>query len=375
MPRILYFATEDWFFVSHFLPMARAARRAGLDGCVAARISDRSERLTAEGLRVVPFGGDRGSLGVIGVLRDLLHACRIIRAERPDIVHCIGLRQVLIAGTAARLVGARKLLLATIGLGHLWTDDSSQTRFLRGIVRNVIRFLLHGRNTHYLFENTDDPRDFGFDIGAPEVTIVGGAGVDPKEFPMLPEPPAPPVRIAVVARMIESKGIATAVGAVRRAREFGADVELDLYGEPDRSNPLSIPEDLLRKWSLEPGIRWRGHTPDVAAVWREHHIALYLSRYREGLPRSLIEAAASARPIVTADTTGCREFVHDGREGFVVAPGDVDGAAHAIKLLADDPALRARMGVAANARFHHGFTEQAVMSVIERLYRSMLGTP
>jgi glycosyltransferase involved in cell wall biosynthesis len=192
---------------------------------------------------------------------------------------------------------------------------------------------------------------------------------------MLPEPPAPPVRIAVVARMIESKGIATAVGAVRRAREFGADVELDLYGEPDRSNPLSIPEDQLRKWSLEPGIRWRGHTPDVAAVWREHHIALYLSRYREGLPRSLIEAAASGRPIVTADTTGCREFVHDGREGFVVAPGDVDGAARAIKLLADDPALRTRMGVAANARFHQGFTEETVMSVIETLYRSLLATP
>jgi glycosyltransferase involved in cell wall biosynthesis len=374
MPRILYFATEDWFFASHFLPMARAAHRAGLEGCVAARISDKAARITAEGLRIIPFGSDRGSLGVIGVLRDVLRACRIIRAERPDIVHCIGLRQVLIAGTAARLVGARKLLLATIGLGYLWTDNSIPTQVLRSIVRNVIRFVLHGRNTHYLFENTDDPRDFGFDIGAPEVTIVGGAGVDPKEFPMLPEPPAPPVKIAVVARMIESKGIAAAIGAVRRAREFGANVELDLYGEPDPSNPLSIPEAQLRQWSLEPGICWQGHTPNVAAVWREHHIALYLSHYREGLPRTLIEAAASGRPIVTADTTGCREFVRDGCEGFMVAPGDIDGAAHAIELLAGDPALRARMGAAANARFHHGFTEQKVMSVIEKLYRSMLAT-
>lgn len=375
MPKILYFATEDWFFISHFLPMARAARRAGLDGCVAARRSDKAARIAAEGLRVIPFGGDRGSTGLIGVLRDVLHAFRIVRTERPDIVHCIGLRQVLIAGTAARLAGARKLILATIGLGHLWTDNSIHTRLLRGVVRNVIGTGLRGRNTHYLFENTDDPRDFGFEIGAPDVTIVGGAGVDPKGFPMVPEPPAPPVKIAVVARMIEPKGIATAINAVRRAREFGADVELDLYGDPDPSNPLSIPEAQLRQWSLQPGIRWHGHTDSVAAVWREHHIALYLSHYREGLPRTIIEAAASGRPIVTADTTGCREFVRDGREGFVVAPRDIDGAAHAIKLLADDPALRARMGEAANARFHHGFTEETVTSVIEKLYRSLLEVP
>ncbi len=372
MPRILYFATEDWFFVSHFLPMARAALRVGLDACVAARINEKGGRIAAEGLRVIPFGGDRGSMGIMVALRDMVRAFRIIRSERPDIVHCIGLRPVLIAGTAARLAGTPRLILATTGLGHLWTDNSLRTRILRTIVRSVIRTVLRGRNTHYLFENTDDPRDFRFDIGAPEVTIVGGAGVNPSDFPMVPEPPAPPVKIAVVARMIEPKGIATAVSAFRRAREFGADVELHLYGEPDPSNPLSFSEAQLREWSQEPGICWHGHTQDVPAVWRDHHIALYLSHYREGLPRTLIEAAASGRPIVTAETSGCREFVRDGREGFMVAPGDVDGAAHAIKLLADDPALRARMGRAANARFHHGFTEQTVASVIERLYRSLL---
>jgi len=372
MPGILYFATEDWFFVSHFLPMARAARRAGLEGCVATRTSDRAARITAEGLRVISFGSDRGSLRLIAVFRDIFHAFQIIRAEDPDIVHCIGLRPVLVAGTAARLAGARKLVLATTGLGHLWTVDTLRTRFLRGIIRFVVRKFLRGRNTHFLFENIDDPRDFRFDIAAPEVTIVGGAGVDPKEFPLMPDPPVPPVKVAVVARMIVPKGIEMAVNAVRRAREFGADVELDLYGEPDPSNPLSISEVQLREWSLEPGIRWQGYTQDVSAVWREHHIALYLSYYREGLPRTIIEAAASGRPIVTTDTTGCREFVHDGSEGFVVAPRDIDGAAHAIKLLADDPALRARMGMAANARFHHGFTEQTVMGVIEKLYRSLL---
>jgi glycosyltransferase involved in cell wall biosynthesis len=372
MPKILYLVTEDWFFVSHFLPMARAARSCGLEVVVATNVSAAAERIVAEGIRLIALDVDRGSLGMFAGLRDIGRALRIIQAERPDIVHCIALRPVVLGGLAVKCAGARALVLAPTGLGWLWVGQGAAARVGRAVVRTVIAWWLRGPKTRYVFENHDDPTEFGLDPNAADVAIVGGAGVDPKDYPNVAEPAAPPLRVAVVARMIAPKGIAEAVAATRRARALGAAVELDLYGTPDEANRDSIPEATLRAWSAEPGIHWHGRSNEVARVWREHHAALYLSYYREGVPRSLIEAAAAGRPIVTTDMPGCREVVRDGREGFLVPPGDTEAAARALVKLAADPVLRAQMGAAANARFRERYTEEAVREIIAGLYRSLL---
>jgi glycosyltransferase involved in cell wall biosynthesis len=235
------------------------------------------------------------------------------------------------------------------------------------MLRVVIGRWLRGPDTRYLFENTDDPREFGLE-NSPAVTIVPGAGVDPDDYPVLPDPPAPPLKVAVVARMIAAKGIADAVEAVRRARTLGVPVELDLYGAPDPSNRRSCSESDLRKWSSEPGIRWHGPAADVADVWGTHHVAMLLTWYREGVPRSLIEAAASGRPIVTTDTPGCHDLVRDRREGILVPLRDVDAAARALVELAGDADLRTRLGAAARARFTAGFTEAAVRQAVTTVY-------
>jgi len=371
MMKILYLVTEDWFFASHFLPMARAAREAGLEVVVAARVRNHAAELSAEGLRVIPLNIERKSLDVLEGLRNIGLTYRIVRAERPDIVHCIALRPIVIGGFAARLAGARALVLAPTGLGQLWIERGPVARAVRSIVRFAIA-RLRGSRTHFVFENHDDPREFGLDPAGPEVTIVGGAGVDPADFPAVPEPAAPPVKVAVVSRMIAAKGIADAVEAVRRARSSGAPIELDLYGAPDASNRDAISEELLRRWSSEPGIVWHGRTDDVAGVWREHHVALLLSFYREGLPRALLEAAAAGRPIITTDAPGCRELVRHRQEGLLVAPRDADAAARALVELAGDPALRQRLGMAASARVKEAFTEDAIKRAVGGLYRALL---
>jgi glycosyltransferase involved in cell wall biosynthesis len=367
MPKLLYLVTEDWFFVSHFLPMARTARAAGFDVVVATRVRDHAARIEAEGCRVVSLEGERRSLGPIEALRAFTRIVAIVRDERPDIVHCIALRMVALGGLAARWGGAKRLVLAPTGLGLLWSEDSVINRLARGALRVVIGRWLRGPDTRYLFENTDDPREFGL-ADAPEVTIVPGAGVDPAEFAPSPEPPAPPLKVAVVARMIEAKGIAHAVSAVTRARELGVAVELDLYGAPDPSNRRSCAEDDLRRWSAEPGIRWQGRTANVAEVWRTHHVAMLLTWYREGVPRSLIEAAACGRPIVTTNTPGCRDLVRDGREGLLVPIRDAEAAAQALVRLAGDPELRAWLGQAALARFQERFTEAEVRRKVNSVY-------
>ena len=374
MKKILYLVTEDWFFCQHFLPMARAAREEGCEVLVATRVRQHRAKIEAAGCRVIPLEHDRGSFGAIEVLRGVARMARIVAGERPDIVHCIALRMVVLGGIAARFAGAKQLVLALTGLGHVWIENGLRERTARRIARIVVGRGLKGSGTHYLFENLDDPGEFGLDIEARVVTIVGGAGVRPEDFQVAPEPPAPPVRVAVVSRMLVPKGIAEAVAAVLEARAGGADVELDLYGAPDPSNPRSLTEPELRRLSSQPGIRWCGPSTAVASIWREHHIAMLLS-YREGLPRSLVEAAAAGRPIITTDVPGCREVVRHEVEGLLVPLGDVAAAAAAVARLAGDAHLRARMGAAANLRFGERFTEDAVRATAGRLYRAMLGAP
>ncbi|HXW27418.1 MAG TPA: glycosyltransferase, partial [Xanthobacteraceae bacterium] len=143
-----------------------------------------------------------------------------------------------------------------------------------------------------------------------------------------------------------------------------------LYGAPDPSNRRSYSEDDLRRWSAEPGVAWHGPTEDIPRVWRENHVAILLS-YREGLPKSLVEAAAAGRPIVATDVTGCREVVRDGIEGLLVPRGDIDAAARALTTLAGDAGLRARLGAAARARFRARFTEEAVVRAMTGLYAEL----
>ena len=371
MPKLLYLVTEDWWFCQHFLPMARAARAAGYEVVIATRVRDRRAQIVAEGCRVVSLENERGSMGAVEILLSVLRMLRIARAERPDVIHCIGLRMMVLGGLAARLAGQKVLILAPTGLGHLWIENGAFGRLARLLVRFLVGRWLRGPGTHYLFENSDDPREFWLDPGEAAVTLVGGAGVDPSDFAVAPEPPAPPVKIAVVARMIVPKGIAESVGAVLRARELGAPVELHLFGAPDPSNRRSTTEADLRAWSAQKGIFWHGSTSDVAGVWRKHHVAMLLS-YREGLPRGLVEAAAAGRPIIATDVAGCREVVRDGREGLLVPRNDVEAAARAVVRLVEDQTLRAGMGAAARARFIDRFTDARVMCTVGDLYRSLV---
>jgi glycosyltransferase involved in cell wall biosynthesis len=370
MPKLLYFTGEDWAVVSHFLPMIRTAVAAGFEVVVATKVGGHKARIEAEGCRVVSLEHQRASLAGLDTFRDFRRIQAILRAERPDVVHCISVRLVVLGGIAARLEGVRWLVLAPIGLGSLWMENSLPVRVARSIARTVIGSWLKGPRTRYIFENADDPAEFGLEAHKPPVTIVPGAGVDPKDFPASLEPPAPPLKVAVVARMLKTKGIVEAVEAVRRARALGAPVELSLYGSPDPGSRLSCTEEELGRWSAEPGITWHGATDDIAAVWRTHHVAMLLT-YREGMPRALIEAAASGRPIVATDVQGCRDLVRDGQEGMLVPAHNPQAAARALVKLAGDPDLRARLGAAALARFQERFTEAEVRRAVASVYAGM----
>jgi glycosyltransferase involved in cell wall biosynthesis len=373
--KIVFIATEDWFFASHFLPMARAARELGLAVVVVTRVRSHRGVIEAAGARVVAFEAERGSLNPLSLGYGSGRLAAILRRERPAIVHCIALRAILVGGAAAAMAGVPRRVYAVTGMGFLGARSDAVGRLGAAAIRRLVR-ALETKQTHYVFENASNPLLFGLRAAAdPRVTIVGGAGVDPEVWRPAAPPPQPPLRIAVVARMLWSKGIDVAVAAAGLAQAKGARVELSLFGARDPSNPKAIPERTLRDWNGETGIAWHGPTDDVAQVWREHHVCCVPSRGGEGVPRSLLEGAACGRALVTTDVPGCREFVRDGVEGLVVRPGDASALAEAFCALAADPDLTVRLGAAARARVFEGFTERDVMDSVKRLYGRLLETP
>ena len=371
-PLLAFLITEDWFFASHFLPMARAAREMGLDVLVITRVRQHREVLEAVGARVVELEAERSSLNPLAVVSAFARLVAILKRERPALLHMIALRSILIGGFAARRAGVTRRVYALTGLGLLGARQDRLGRKARMVIRRIIRSPLRNATTTFLFENVDDIRRLGLSPGDPSVAVVGGAGVDPEQFAPAPQPPQPPLKVAVVARMLWSKGVDIAVVATRLARAQGAAVELSLYGAPDPSNRKAIPEATLRQWAAEPGVAWHGRSDDVPAVWRDHHVACLPSRGGEGLPRTLLEAAACGRAIVTTDVPGCRSFVRDGIDGRVVAPDDAAALAAALVELAADPARVAAAGVAARARVLDGFTERAVMDGVKAVYTRLL---
>src|SRR5262249_45321794 len=187
MPKLLFFHSEDWAFCQHFLPMARAAQAAGFEVAVAVRVRNDAARLAAAGCRVVPLEAERRSLSAFEIVRSFVRMVRIVRDERPDVVHCIALRPVVLGGLAARLCGVRRLVLASTGLGHLWIENGPAVRLARPLARFAIGRVLCGGGARYLFEDPADPRAFGLEPDDADGAVGGGAGVDAGEFPAPPE--------------------------------------------------------------------------------------------------------------------------------------------------------------------------------------------
>ena len=371
--KIVFVVTEDWFFASHFLPMARAARDMCLDVGVVTRVRDSAAAIEATGARVIALEAERRSLSPFAAASAVIRIAAILRKERPAIVHCIALKPILVGGAAARLAGIGARVYALTGLGFIGAKRDLVGRTARAGIKAVIRGPLETPETRYLFENEDDPALLGLDPASPRVTVIGGAGVDPALFPHLPLPPGKTLRIALVSRMLWSKGVDLAVEATRRARDMGADVSLSLYGEPDPSNPKAIPASQLIEWSEQDGVEWHGATREVGAVWRDHHVACLPSRGGEGLPRTLLEAAACGRAIVTTDVAGCRDFVREGKDGRVVAAGDAGALAAAFVDLAGRRDDVAAMGRSARRRLISAHTEEHVKTAVQRLYAELLG--
>ena len=370
-PRLLFVTGDDGFFFSHRMPIARAARDAGFAVAVACPVATHGDAIRAEGIRVLPIPMKRGRVSPLADLRTLIALVRIYRAERPDIVHPVAMKPVLYGGAAARLVGVPAVVGALTGLGYVFSSADIKARLLRPLLRGALHWTLNGRHATCLTQNPDDAAFVaGLGIDRRRIVVIPGSGVDTARFTPSPEPEGP-VRVAMVSRLLWDKGVGEFVEAARVARARRPEMHFTLIGAPDEGNPAAVPLAQLEGWRDEGLIDWQGRRDDIPAVWGESHIAV-LPSYREGLPKALLEAAASGRPIVAANVPGSREIARDGESALLVPPRDPAALAAAILRLADDPALRARLGAGGRRLVEREFSEDRIAEATLELWHRLL---
>jgi glycosyltransferase involved in cell wall biosynthesis len=372
--KILYLVSEDWYFVSHRLPMAHAARSAGYEVHVVTRIGNCAGQIEREGFRLHPIQWRRGSMNPFRFLRAVMETRRLYRQIRPDLVHHVALVPTII-GSAAALGLPLARLNALAGLGFVFTSATAKARAARWIANPLLGWLLKRPHTAALVQNLDD-RSMVAQLGVPQerIALIPGSGVDVDVLTPLPEPDGP-FTIGFVGRLLDDKGVRTLVRAHEILAERGLTVRTLLAGAPDPSNPASIPDRVLAGWRKRANLVLLGHVDDVRTVWAQAHVGILPSR-REGLPKSLLEAAACGRPLIATDVPGCREIARQGVNALLVPADDPAALANAIETLMQDRDLRLRFGRASRQLVVNEFSSARIGSEIVALYARLLaGAP
>ncbi|HEX2446803.1 MAG TPA: glycosyltransferase family 4 protein [Methyloceanibacter sp.] len=370
-PRILYVVTEDWYFLSHRLPMARAAKDAGYEVHVATRIKTGEASIAKEGF--VPHGlkMSRGSLSALGSLQAIFEIRALIRELQPEILHNVSLKPVLLGTTASLGFAATGVVNSLTGLGTLFIGEARVSGSTRKAVRYALSRLLRRARSRNVVQNPED-RAFVLALGIPADTVVliPGSGVDTKKLTPLPEP-APPVTAAYVGRMLADKGVLTLIEAFAQLGKRSVPLQLLLAGDCDPENPGSLAPEQLREFASLYGINWLGHVADIREVWARAHFAVLASR-REGLPKSLLEAGACGRAMVATDAPGCREIAIQGQTALTVPVDDAPALAEAMERLASDKEMRERFGANARALVEAKFSAEAIGRQTVAIYDALI---
>ena len=373
MKRLLFIVSEDWYFVSHRLHLAAAAKQAGLRVGVLTRVSTHRQRIEDAGIEVFDWKLSRRSQNPFLELRAIWGVLRALQVFGPDLIHAVALKPVLYSSLASRVLGLRRHVFAMGGLGFAFASDRWISRQMRPVVVLVLRLALAGSYTRLILQN---PYDLELltragVIDAERVRLIRGAGVDTETFRPLPEQEGPPL-VILPARMLWDKGVAEFVSCSSILKARGLRARFALVGEPDLHNPECVPVSQLKQWADAGVVEWWGRRDDMPAVFSQAHVVCLPSSYGEGLPKVLLEAASCARPIVTFDVPGCREIVTHGENGFLVPLRDVKQLGEAIAMLVNDPILRQKMGALGRNKVCRDFSQEQVAAETLSVWNELL---
>jgi glycosyltransferase involved in cell wall biosynthesis len=367
MTQSIFFVVNDaGFFLSHRLELALEAARRGYRTAVVCPRDARSARFADYGIEHLEVPMPRARGGVLAELRALLALFRLLRARRPTLLHLITAKPIIVGGAVARVLGI-PVVAAVSGLGHMFIESSAKAGLIRRLILLGYAVALRRKAAFPIFQNEDN-RDL-FEragINGGREVLIRGSGAALERFDPTPREGDRPVAV-LPARMLWTKGVGEFVEAARILRARGYDAEFRLVGDPDPGNPASIPVATLEDWNREGVVRWLAHRADIEAVLHDSDLVV-LPSYLEGLPKTLVDAAAAGRAVVTTDVPGCRHAIVPDETGLLARPRDAADLADKIARLLDDAGLRARMGMAGRRLAEREFQLSRIVEQHMELY-------
>ena len=371
--RLLFVVNVDWFFLSHRLPIALEAQRQGYQVHIATGLTDKLDELQRHGLVVHPLALDRSSTGLGNAWRTMVQLWQVFRAVRPDVVHLVTIKPVLLGGLVARLTGVPAVVVAVSGLGFVFMARGAKAAVRRWLVVALYRVALGHRNLKVIFQNPDDRASLTKLAHLPDskIAMIRGSGVELTHYSGTPEPLGVPV-VLLAARLLADKGVREFVQAARLLKQQGVSARFCLVGSIDPAIPASLADAELTQWASEGVVELWGQRSDMPRVLAAAQVVVLPSYYGEGLPKVLIEAAACGRAVVTTDHPGCRDAIDPGVTGLLVPVRNAEALADALKGLINDPARCQAMGNAGRALAESAFDVRQVVAAHLRIYQELI---
>ena len=369
---LLFIVNTPEFFLSHRLQLAISARRAGFRVHVATGPGLVGDQIRKLGLEHHLLPLSRSGKNPFLELHSLWKVYWLMRKIRPDLVHLVTVKPVLYGGLIARFSRVPAVVAAISGLGTVFVAPDRGFAWLRLALKWLYRIALGHPNIKVIFQNLDD-RSLIIDLGAvreAQTVLIRGSGIFLSDYRVLPEPEDRLI-VTLAARLLRDKGVREFVDAARILKARGVVAEFWLAGAPDPENLSSIPEAELTLWRQEGLVTLLGYRNDIADLFNKSNI-IVLPSYREGFPKVLIEAAASARAVVTTDVPGCRDAIEPGLSGLLVPAQNSLALADALHDLIVDTPRRQQMGAAGRALAERKFAIEEIVNLHLAIYRELI---
>lgn len=372
--RLLMVVNNPAFFLSHRAQIAMEAKRQGYAVHIATMAGEAVQQIRALGFthHVLPMS--RSGKNPLQELQTLHVLYKLFRKVKPAVVHAVTIKPVIYGGIAARLARVPAFVAAVSGLGYVFINE--QAGLVRKLAIMLYRVALGHKNSRVIFQNASD-RDVLLQakvVRQSQVVMIRGSGVELQKFPLHPSPPEPPVQVLMVARLLNDKGVREYVEAARLSGEAGDAIVWSIAGGPDAGNPASVSKEQMQQWHDKGIVQWLGERSDIPTLYAQSHIAV-LPSYREGLPKSLVEAAAAGIPVVTTDVAGCRDAIEPGVSGVLVPVQDAKALWLAVQGLAQDYALRQKMGQAGRQLAEEAFDVHKIVLQHLEVYKALGAVP
>lgn len=370
--KLLFVVNDPSFFLSHRLPIALAARDSDYEVFIVTPYSEIAHKIESAGLTHIPWSLSRSGTQPLHEIKSIILLAKILRKIRPDIIHLVTIKPVLYGGALARLLGIPAMVAAISGMGYLFANENSSKGVKKWLLKQTYRFALNHPNCKIIVQNNDDKQslDSMGALQAEHTVLIKGSGVDLNQFTATALPDSDPL-VVLPARMLWDKGVGIFVEAAKILAAKNFYVRMALVGPCDSDSPNGVSLRQLQTWNEQNIVEWWGKQDDMPTVLSTAHLVALPSFYREGMPKSLLEAAAAGRAIVTTDSTGCRDVIEHGVSGLLIPSKNAMALADAIKEMLQNRAKLEQMGQQARLKAESEFSIETTIEKHMEIYNAL----